>query len=243
MCRNDKYTEHGIKALDGFGSELYRLDPEFVVPIPESLGSRGVLVEPASVVAKAWEHVDRIGARALWEPRRVLITGGGPVGLLAAMIGVQRGLEVHVYDRNTDGPKPALIRDLGATHHAGSMDDLGGGFDIVLECTGAAAVVACVTPQVAANGIACLLGVSSTGEIEEIDVGKRNLDIVLGNRVVFGSVNANRRHYRSAVAALSHADQAWLDRLITRRVRLDDWRDAFESRKGDVKTIVLFDRD
>ena len=243
MCRNDRYTEHGIKALDGFGSEFYRLEPGFVVPIPESLGIRGVLVEPASVVAKAWEHVDRIGSRSRWEPRRVLVTGAGPVGLLAAMIGVQRGLEVHVCDRNTEGPKPALIRDLGATHHPGSLDDLDGEFDIVLECTGAAAIVACLTPHVAADGIACLLGVSTAGTIEKIDVGKRNLDIVLGNRVVFGSVNANRRHYKSAVAALLHADQAWLDRLMTRRVPLDHWREAFESRGGDVKTIILFDRD
>jgi threonine dehydrogenase-like Zn-dependent dehydrogenase len=242
MCRNDRYTEHGIKALDGFGSEFYRLEPAYAVAVPEALGIRGVLVEPTSVVAKAWEHVDRIGARALWKPRRVLVTGGGPVGLLAAMIGVQRGLDVHVYDRNTEGPKPALIRDLGATHQAGAMDGLGDDFDIVLECTGAPGVIACLTPHLAPNGVACLLGVSSIGEPETIDVGKRNLDIVLGNRVVFGSVNANRRHYESAVAALARADETWLDRLITRRVPLDAWREAFERREGDVKTIVLLDR-
>ena len=75
MCRNGQYTEHGIKALDGFGSEYYRLGADFVVRADQSLGLLGVLTEPTSVVAKAWDHTERIGRRAHWEPRRVLVTG------------------------------------------------------------------------------------------------------------------------------------------------------------------------
>ena len=96
MCRNGRYTEHGIKALDGYGSEFYRLDPDFVVPLDSKLGILGVLVEPTSVVAKAWEHTERIGKRARWSPRRALVTGAGPVGLLAALLASQRGLEIDV---------------------------------------------------------------------------------------------------------------------------------------------------
>jgi len=78
----------------------------------------GVLLEPTTIVAKAWEQIDRIGARAFYDPHVAVVTGAGPVGLLAALLAVQRGLEVHVFDRMTDGPKPDLVRDLGATYHA-----------------------------------------------------------------------------------------------------------------------------
>jgi threonine dehydrogenase-like Zn-dependent dehydrogenase len=243
MCRNGQFTEHGIGSLDGFGSEFYRLDPEFVVRIPSGLGIHGVLVEPASIVAKAWQHIEHIGSRARWSPRKVLVTGGGPVGLLAALFGIQRGLEVHIFDRNTDGPKPDLIRMLGATHRTGTLDDLERDFDVVLECTAAGALVAAVVEHTAPDGIVCLLGVSTPGERESIDVGQINLDVVLGNRVVFGSVNANRTHYELAVEALQAADATWLDCLISRRVPIDRWREAFEHRPDDVKTIVVFDEE
>jgi threonine dehydrogenase-like Zn-dependent dehydrogenase len=105
MCRNGRYTEHGIKELDGFGSERWRIQPEFAVKIDPALGWLGVLLEPTTVVAKAWEHVERIGSRARFEPRRALVTGAGPIGLLAALLGRQRGLDVHVLDRVTSGPQ------------------------------------------------------------------------------------------------------------------------------------------
>src|SRR5690348_8201789 len=112
MCRNGLYTERGIKQRDGYCSERYRIHPPFAVRLPPHLERTGVLLEPASVVAKAWEHIERIGRRAAWQPRRVLVTGAGPIGLLAGLLGVQRGLEVHVLDLVTEGPKPALVRDL-----------------------------------------------------------------------------------------------------------------------------------
>lgn len=241
MCRNGRYTEHGIKALDGFGCDWYRMGPEFVVRVDRSLGSLGVLVEPTSVVAKAWEHVERIGQRARWDPRRALVTGAGPVGLLAALLGVQRKLDVHVFDLATDGPKPALVRDLGATYHSGKLADVPGAFDVVIECTAAAPVVADVFSRTTSDGIVCLAGVSVPGSVLPLDIGRIAREIVLGDRVVFGSVNANRRHYEAAVRALAAADTAWLGRLITRRVPIERYRDAFAPVAHDVKTVVELD--
>src|SRR3954467_3148524 len=107
MCRTGQYAERGIKARNGYGSERFRVEPEYAIKVDPALGLLAVLLEPASIVAKAWDHTDRIGRRArFWGPRRALITGAGPVGLLAALMGVQRGLEVHVIDRNREGPKP-----------------------------------------------------------------------------------------------------------------------------------------
>ena len=238
MCRNGRYTERGIKERDGYCSERYRIEPKFAVKVDPKLGPLGVLLEPASVLAKAWEHAERIGRRAAWAPRSVLVTGAGPIGLLAALMGVQRGLEVHVLDKATDGPKPGLVRDLGATYHSGGLGDVGEVADVVLECTGVGQLIFEVMARSNPDKIVCLTGVSSGGRSLEVDAGSINRSMVLGNSVVFGSVNANRRHYESAAGALAQADQDWLSRLITRKVPLDRWHEALERQPGDVKPII-----
>ena len=238
MCRNGRYAECGIKERDGFAAERFRCEPAFLVRTDPGLGGLAVLLEPASVVAKAWEHIERIGGRALWRPRTVLVTGAGPVGLLAALLGVQRGLEVHVLDRVTHGRKPGLVQDLGATYHTGGVADLGFAPDIVVECTGAPSVVAEIIGRTAPAGIVCLAGVSSGGRELTLDLGALNRVMVLENDVVFGSVNANRRHYEAAASALARADRAWLARLISRRVPLGRWDEALLRHPDDVKVVL-----
>ncbi len=238
MCRNGRYTEHGIKEVDGFGSERWRVHPGHAVKVAAHLGRLGVLMEPASVLAKAWEHVERIGRRAVWEPKRVLITGAGPIGLLAALMGRQRGLAVDVLDRHDDGPKPQLVRDLGANYHTGPVKDLAAAADIVIECTGVGQLVFDVVSVTPPGAITCLTGISSGGRPIEADFGSLNKAMVLENDVVFGSVNANRRHYEAAAAALAKADPAWLGRAVNRTVPLADWKDALTRRPDDVKPVI-----
>ena len=131
--------------------------------VDRSLGLLGVLLEPTTVVTKAWEQVRLVGERAHWEPRTVLVTGAGPIGLLAALVGTQRGLEVHVLDRTESGPKPDLVRALGATYHTGSATGVGFNPDVIIECTGVGQVIADSLHAVAAGGIVCLTGVGSGG--------------------------------------------------------------------------------
>jgi threonine dehydrogenase-like Zn-dependent dehydrogenase len=238
MCRNGRYTEHGIKELDGFMRERYRIDPRFAAKLDPALERTGVLLEPTSVVAKAWEHIERIAARAVWSPRVVLVTGAGPIGLLAALLGVQRGLEVHVLDRVTSGPKPGLVTDLGATYHTGTLADAVGHADVVVECTGVGELVLDAIDKTGPDGIVCLTGVSSAGRTLTIDPAALNRELVLDNELVFGTVNANRRHYQAAAAGLAKADQSWLERLISRRVPLDRWPDALQRRPDDVKAVI-----
>ncbi|NUT41837.1 MAG: alcohol dehydrogenase catalytic domain-containing protein, partial [Thermoactinospora sp.] len=119
MCRNGQYTEHGIKELDGFGSEQWTIEPGHAVRLDPGLGNVGVLMEPTTVVAKAWDHIERINQRAWFEPRTLLVTGAGPIGLLAALLGRQRGLDVHVLDRVTSGINPEVIEEICATYHSG----------------------------------------------------------------------------------------------------------------------------
>ena len=238
MCRNGKYTERGIKEIDGFCRERFRSEPGFLVKVAPHLGMLGVLMEPSSVLAKAWEHIERIGERALWRPRRCLVTGAGPIGLLAALMGRQRGLEVDVVDRLTEGPKPQLVKDLGAGYHVGSVKELSAEADVIIECTGVGQLLFDILQTTPPGAITCLTGISSGGRLIPTDLGALNKTMVLENDVVFGSVNANRRHYEKGAEALAKADPAWLSRVVNRKVPLDDWQDALKRRDEDVKPVI-----
>ena len=237
MCRNGRYTERGIRGLHGYGAERWRIEPDFAVRIDSGLGLTGVLMEPTSIVAKAWEHVDAIAHRACGDVTTVLVTGAGPIGLLAAMLAIQRGHEVHVLDHHEDGPKPRLVEALGATYHFEGIDRTPEA-DVVIEATGVPQLVLGAMGHVRPDGIVCLTGVSPVGGELPVDVGGLGRNLVLGNQVIFGTVNANRSHYEQAASALAAADPDWLDSIITRRVALEDAASALEREPDDIKVVV-----
>ncbi len=240
MCTNGRYTERGIKQVDGFMSERWRIEPDYAVKVDKSLGVLGVLLEPTTVVAKAWEHIAAIGRRAFWEPSTVLVLGAGPIGLLAALIGVQHGGQVHVLDRVTSGPKPALVEALGAQYHSGPVSQLGVTPDIVVECTGVMPLIRAAAEIAAPGGIICLTGVGPPAVPDASAPTSLASDAVLKNLVLFGSVNANRRHYYRGAQALAQADRAWLQQLITRTVGPDEFASAIERRPDDIKVVIEF---
>lgn len=240
MCRNGQYTERGIKAIDGFASERWTVEADYAVRLDPALEDVGMLLEPTSVVAKAWEQIDLVGGRAWFEPEVVVVTGAGPIGLLAALIGVQRGLEVHVVDRVTDGPKPQLVRDLGAEYHTESVTDVAAAVQpgVVIEATGASPVVLDALSATKSYGVTCLTGVTTAGRHFTIDAGALNREIVLENDAVIGSVNANLGHYRAAAEVLARADAEWLGRILTHRVPLEDAVTALTGNLGGIKTVL-----
>jgi glucose 1-dehydrogenase len=238
FCRNGQYTERGIKQRDGYGSQRWRIEPKFAVKVDAAVGDLGVLLEPTSVVAKAWDQADVAAARIADEPHVALVTGAGPIGLLAALIGVQRGLEVHVVDRVTDGPKPQLVADLGATYHAKPVHELGLQPDVVVECTGVGQVVFDSMATCTPNAVVVLTGISSGTRTVETSLDALNKTMVLTNETVVGSVNAGRKHYEAGAEALARADRDWLARLVTRRVPMDEWQDALTRDPDDVKVVV-----
>jgi threonine dehydrogenase-like Zn-dependent dehydrogenase len=240
MCRNGQYTERGIKQIDGYMSERWRIEPEYTIKVDPTLGILGVLLEPTTVVAKAWEMVKAVGQRSFWEPRKVLVTGAGPIGLLAALLGVQHGLDVHVLDRVTSGRKPDLVKALGATYHSGRVADLGFEPDVIIECTGVGSVIGESTMAVGAGGVVCLTGVGSGGITSRAAVADIAAAAVLRNIVVVGSVNANKRHWYKAGSALARADRTWLKGLITRREKPENFKQALERQPDDIKVVIQF---
>ncbi len=239
MCTNGQYTERGIKEIHGFMSERWRTEPEYAIKVDSSLGILGVLLEPMTVITKALEQVQMVGQRTYWEPRTALVTGAGPIGLLAALRLCTRNLEVHVLDRIDSGPKPALVRDLGATFHTGSVLDLGFNPDVIVECTGVGSVIADSIQQLGSGGIICLTGIGAGGATGRV-VADMASAAVLKNNVIVGSVNANKRHWYRAGENLAHADPAWLRRLITRREKPENFKHALEREPDDVKVIIQF---
>ena len=145
MCRNGQYTEWGIKEHHGYARERYRITPDFVVKVDPGLGDLGVLLEPTTVVAKAWDHIERIGARARWEPATVLITGAGPIGIMAAAVVRHAGAR-HVVITDVNPYRLELARKMGVTlaldvrtqRVADAQKQLGmkEGFDVGMEMSG-----------------------------------------------------------------------------------------------------------
>jgi len=241
FCVNGQYGERGITGLDGYGATRWRVDPEFAIKVPGQLGDLGVLTEPGAIVAKAWEQIEAISARVPRAPRPgqvALVTGAGPIGMLAALLGVQRGYQVHVFDRVADGPKPGLVAALGATYHHGPLAGLELRPDVVIECTGAGDLVVGLAGRMAQAGVICLVGISSDQRRLPVSVDLIGASMVLRNSVIFGTVSAARRHYEQAVGALTAADPAWLGALISRRVPLSSWQHGFTPGPGDVKVTV-----
>ena len=238
FCRNGQYTERGIKELHGYAAQRWRIEPEYAIKLDSRLGDCGVLTEPTSVLTKAWEQTDLILARSSAQPKIALVTGGGPVGLLAAMIGVQRGLEVHVLDLDADGPKVGLVEDLGGHFHTGDVKDLDFEPDVVMECTGYGPLVFSLADIVAPDAVICLVGFSADQTETSSALGHITEQIVLKNIALFGSVNADRENYEQAGAALAKADLSWLQRLITRRVPMSGFAGALQKHADDIKVVV-----
>jgi threonine dehydrogenase-like Zn-dependent dehydrogenase len=241
MCRNGRYSECGIKQRDGYACEEYRLDPEYAVRVDPALGEFGVLLEPASVVAKACVHGMHILRRTEAPIRTALITGAGPIGLLAALVTRQAGLETYVVDVVKTGPKPDLVRALGARYHAGSALDLDISPDVVIECTGIGSVLREAGGIAAPGAVIALTGISAAPSALEVDLNAFNKHMVLNNKVLFGSVNAARGHYEAAAKVLAQADPEWLRGLISRKVPAQRWQEVLERRPDDVKVVLVMD--
>ncbi len=239
MCTNGQYTERGIKEIHGFMSERWRSEPEYLIKVDPSLGILGVLLEPMTVITKAIEQVFLAGQRAYWEPKTVLVTGAGPIGLLAALRLSVRNLQVHVLDRAETGLKPDLVRALGATYHTERISDLDFEPDVIIECTGVGAVIADSIKKVGSGGIICLTGIGAGG-VGQGAVAEVAAAVVLKNNVIVGSVNANKRHWYKAGQNLARSDREWLSHLITRREKPENFQKALERQPDDVKTIIQF---
>src|SRR5438046_3315443 len=236
MCLFGNYTERGIKGAHGYMCDYYSEKPEFMVKIPATLRRFAVLLEPLSIVEKATFQAWKIQERMLWQPQRAVVLGAGPIGILCTILLRLRGLEVHVYAKSApDSLQGRILADLDAVyesvddHPVMRIKDELGQIDFILEATGNSTVAFQAMAQVGTNGVICLTGVSAGNRNVEIPADVINLQMVLGNRVAFGSVNANRRYFEAGGEHFQQAEQRWpgtFDRLLPPRVPCDDFDPA-----------------
>lgn len=254
MCLTGNYVERGIKGQHGFLSEYYVESPQYLIKIPESVMEVGVMLEPLTVVEKAvrtsWQTQSRMKA---WKPKNALVLGAGPIGLLGAMLARLKGLETIVYSRDPDKKVEERVSAIGAKYvakldekgeivnHMGELPEKHGPFDFILEATGSAEVALGAMSVIGLNGILCLTSITGDMNPMKICPGCLNLGLVLGNRAIIGSVNANRVDFEQGVKDLAACQErwpGWMENLITRRVPLERFRETFERKPGDVKVVV-----
>jgi threonine dehydrogenase-like Zn-dependent dehydrogenase len=248
MCYAGGYQERGILGCHGFMAEYYVESPQWLNKIPKSAADIGVLLEPMSVVEKAIDHAFLLQRRLDWRPKTAVVLGAGPIGLLAAAVMRLRGLDTHVVGREADTDRrAALVKKLGAMYH--STDDRTlfdvkkeiPPVDIAIEAAGAADVAFDGMQILANNGVLCLLGLSCGSTTTELPVEKITQRLVLGNQVVFGSVNANVKHFATGVKELTQIEKKWpgvLNQLITTRLPWDQYNNWFSQRGSGIKTTL-----
>jgi threonine dehydrogenase-like Zn-dependent dehydrogenase len=239
-CLTGDYRERGITRLHGYARELVAEDPEQLVAIPTSLGRLGVLAEPTSICERALRHAGTIGGRQPWQLERALVIGAGAIGLLTTYL--LRLADVEVCTASLE-PENELVEQSGARYvsiHDNELSELGK-FDLVIEAAGNAQVMARTLGLLRRSGVACLLGIDPRDQKVELDGPVLGVDTILGNRVLFGSVNARRQDWLTAVDDLNRVRERWpeaLEQFVTLRVPLDRFQEAFDHHGGKA-TLVL----
>jgi glucose 1-dehydrogenase len=241
-CLTGDYSERGITRLHGYARELVAEDTEQLVAIPKSLGRLGVLAEPTSICERALRHARMIGGRQPWQLERALVIGAGAIGLL--MTYLLRLGDVEVWTASLERENE-LVERSGARYVSTHDNDLSelGKFDLVIEAAGNAQVMAQTLGLLRRSGVACLLGIDPRDQTVELDGQVLGVDTILENRVLFGSVNAQRQDWLTAVDDLDRVRERWpeaLEQFVTLRVPLDRFAEAFEHRGGKA-TLVLSD--
>lgn len=229
MTTDDVYFERGINLRHGYLTEYYVDDAEFVVKVPKGLREVGVLLEPLTVVEKGVTQAYEIQRRLrVWRPKKAAVMGAGTIGLLAALVLRLRGLDVTVF-----GQRPApyrnseLLRQIDARYvSTRTMTVLEGAaqygpFDVIFEATGFSPIMFDAMRALGKNGALVLSSVTGGDRHVDASSDKINLEFVLGNKVMVGTVNANREYFERGVQdmALAEAEYAgWLRQLLTHPV-------------------------
>ena len=252
MTTDDTYFERGINLRHGYLTEYYVDDPEYIVKVPQGLKEVGVLLEPFTVVEKGIAQAYEIQRRMrVWHARKAAVLGAGTVGLLATLVLRLKGLEVTTFARTK---KPYLNSDLieaiGAKYQSTSEQSFldsahhYGPFDIIFEASGFAPLAFEGMQGLAKNGVLVLSSVTGGDKKLEIPADKINLDFVLGNRVMVGTVNANREYFEMGVRDMAQAQAeypGWLNRFLTHPVKgLENYKELFEKLttvKGAIKVF------
>lgn len=249
MTSDSTYYERGINLRHGYLTEYFVEDPEFLVKIPIQLKAVAVLLEPMSIIEKGIVQAYEIQRRLkVWKPRKAGVVGAGPLGILAALGMVLRGIDVTVFARSEPPTQnSALLEAIGARYvstRQTSMADSAaqfGPFDMMFEASGSSPLMFDAANVLAKNGILILASITGGTTQTQVASDKLNLDFVLGNKVMFGTVNAHRGYFEQGVSDFALAQSSfpgWLPKLLTHPIQgLDNHAQMFQT-LVDVKEAI-----
>lgn len=240
ITSQEEYYERGINLLHGYMTEFFVDDAEFIVKIPQRLKHLHVLAEPMSCAAKAVEQAFLAQQRLqIWEPKTAFVTGSGQIGLLATLALRNRRCEVFTLARS---PKPnlkaSIAEGLGATYVSTAKTSIKklakkvGKPDLIIEATGSSQNAFDCMQVLAHNGALVWTSITGGKNKFKIDGSKINLEWVLGNKLLLGSVNANWRHFESGIADLALGEQTYpgvLQQILTHQVNgLENYKEMMD---------------
>jgi threonine dehydrogenase-like Zn-dependent dehydrogenase len=252
MTTDDEYFERGINLRHGYLTEYYVEDERFVVKVPQALREVGVLLEPMTVAQKGIAQAYEIQRRLkVWRPARAAVMGAGTLGLLATLALRLRGLDVTTFGRTARPYANANLLDaIGASYVNTAEQSVeaaaraAGSFDVIFEGTGSSAVVFDSMLALAKNGVLVLTSITGGGRCLNVPADRLNLEFVLGNKVMVGSVNASRDNFESGVRDLAQAEAeypGWLRQLLTDRIEgLENYPELFARLQNPNGAIKIF---
>lgn len=262
LTTHDVYYERGINFRHGYLCEEVVDHEEYLVAVPPSVEPGvGVLLEPLSVVEKAWRVAAAIQRARLpfWTPKHALVLGTGTLGLLATLVFRLRELEVTAVDlASLTSLKANLVRQLGADYcpadargeraAAGYGADAAPGahpdYDVVFENTGNSGVAVSALRYVAKNGIVVWVSITGGQVSHTVPADEINQTFVLGNKALVGIVNAHRQDFEIGVKdflATQDRFPGWLPQLLTNPIEgIERWQCAVDQLFDDRTAIKVY---
>lgn len=240
MTSEETYYERGINLLHGFLTEYFVDDAEYIVKIPKELKHLHVLAEPMSCAAKAVHQAYEVQRRLkVWRPQTAFVMGAGQIGLLATLILRLKGLHTYTLARTPGPTLPSeIVEGMGGTYVSTSVtspDQLVakvGKPDLIIEATGNSAIAFKCMELLGLNGVIVWASVTGGSAKVEVPSDKLNLEWVLGNKLLLGSVNANREHFEMGIKDLALAEHTWpgvVERILTHPVNgLDGYQEMMQ---------------
>jgi threonine dehydrogenase-like Zn-dependent dehydrogenase len=249
MTSEETYYERGINLLHGFLTEYYVDSEDYIVKVPPGLKHLHVLMEPMSCAAKAVQQAYEVQRRMrVWRPKTAYVLGAGQIGLLATLNLKLRGLEVHTCARSRAPTRSSEIVTNYVSLSETSLEELArrvGKADLIVDATGSSEMAFSAMQFLGHNGV--LVWTSITGGHREIDVpsNRINLEWVLGNKLLLGSVNANREHFEAGIRDFALGEVMYpgvIQRILTHPVDgLDQFGEMMRllvEEKGTLKVYV-----
>lgn len=244
MCSTGNYVETGIKGIHGDMAGYFADLPEYLVKIPPALAKIGVLMEPVSVAEKAIRQSLAVQNRLYWQPEKALVYGAGPIGLLTAMALRIRGIDTYVAAWSKPGNlKSSIVKQIGGKYISVQEGEIKQKFDMIIEASGAVESVANALQLLKPNGVLCLTSVTGGNKEITLPLERINIDFVLNNKALVGIVNANIIDYRNGIEDMNLFEKLWpglTEKLITRRLKPEQYLEALVKKPEDIKTVVEF---